>query len=179
MKPPEKTDRVTVFIVALLLVGAVLMGWQEVLAGKLLARGAPAPDFTLLRPEGEAVTLSQLKGRVVLVDFWATWCPPCIEEMPWLVATVKSYEAQGVTLVAVSNDDLDEQAQAVEAFTARLPALRPYAAFGTPAVGASYLVRSLPTLYVVDRQGRVSQAHSGQASERQLRRWIDAALAEP
>jgi thiol-disulfide isomerase/thioredoxin len=166
------------FIVALLFVGAVLLGWQEVMEGKLLKRGSPAPDFTVKTLAGAPVTLSALKGKVVLVDFWATWCGPCREEMPYLVSTVQSYAAQGVTLVAVSNDDLDEQAAAVEAFTGQLPGLRPYAAYGTPELGATYLVRALPTLYVIDRQGNVSQTQTGQASERQLRRWIDAALEQ-
>jgi peroxiredoxin len=144
--------------------------------GKLLARGAPAPDFTVRTPSGATVQLSQLKGKVVLVDFWATWCPPCVEEMPWLVAIAKTYEAQGVVLVAISNDDVGEQAEAVEAFSQAMPQLRPHVAYGTPEVGASYLVRSLPTLYIVDREGLIAQTHIGQASERQLRGWVEDVL---
>lgn len=171
-----KVDRFSWLLIGLLLVGAVLLGYEEVMDNALLKRGTVAPDFTVRTAAGGSVTLSSLKGRVVLVDFWATWCPPCVEEMPWLVETVKAYEAQGVTLVAVSNDDVGEQAEVVEAFTTRLPALRPYAAYGTPEVGAQWLVHSLPTLYVIDREGRISHAQAGQASERQLRRWIEAAL---
>jgi thiol-disulfide isomerase/thioredoxin len=171
------SDKVTVFLVGLLFLGAVLMGWQEVMEGKLLPVGSPAPAFSARAVDGGTVTLASLAGRVVLVDFWATWCPPCVEEMPYLISTVKAYEAQGVTLVAVSNDDLDEQAAAVAQFLERMPQLSPYAVYGTPPLGASYLVRSLPTLYVIDRHGQVSAARAGQPSEAELRGWIEAALA--
>jgi thiol-disulfide isomerase/thioredoxin len=175
-QPKKKTDRVSAVIVGLLLLGAALMGWQEVEDSRRLPDGSPAPDFTVERFEGGSVTLSALKGHVVLVDFWATWCPPCREEMPYLVKLAKQYEAQGVRLVAVSNDDLDEQREAVGRFVERLPELKPYAVFGTPQLGADYLVRVLPTLYVIDRQGHIVASGTGQASEAQIERWIEKAL---
>lgn len=173
----KKPDRVSAVIVVLLLAGAAVMGWQEVEASRRLPDDSPAPDFTLERLEGEPVTLSALKGNVVLVDFWATWCPPCREEMPYLVKLAKQYEGQGVRFVAVSNDDLDEQKEAVAHFVEGLPDLKPFAAFGTPEVSAGYLVRALPTLYVIDRQGNIVASETGQASEAQIERWIEKALA--
>ena len=175
-QPKKKTDRVSAVIVVLLLAGAAVMGWQEVEDSRRLPDDSPAPDFTVERFEGEPVTLSALKGNVVLVDFWATWCPPCREEMPYLVKLAKQYEGQGVRLVAVSNDDLDEQREAVGHFVEGLPDLKPFAAFGTPELGADYLVRALPTLYVIDRQGNIVASATGQASESQIERWIKKAL---
>jgi thiol-disulfide isomerase/thioredoxin len=96
--------------------------------------------------------------------------------MPYLVKLAKQYEAQGVRLVAVSNDDLDEQREAVGRFVERLPELKPYAAFGTPQLGAAYLVRALPTLYVIDREGRIVASGTGQASKAEIERWIQKAL---
>ncbi len=175
MKP--KTDRLTLFIVGLLLLGTIFMGWQEVQDGRKLPVGSEAPDFTVETPAGGPLQLSSLRGKVVLVDFWATWCPPCREEMPYLVKAVKAREAQGVTLVALSNDDLDGQKEVVGSFLKAFPELTPYAAFGTPEVSERYLVRALPTLYVLDRQGRVVAVQQGQATEAQIVRWIEDALA--
>jgi peroxiredoxin len=177
MTQKPKTDRLTLFIVGVLLLGTVLMGWQEVQGSRMLPAGEAAPDFTLERVNGEPVQLSSLKGKVVLVDFWATWCPPCRDEMPYLVRAVKAREADGVTLLAISNDDLDEQREVVPSFLRAFPELAPYAVYGRPAVSSSYLVRALPTLYVLDRQGRVVAAQQGQATEKQIRRWIEQALA--
>ena len=172
-----KTDRLTAFIVGLLLLGTIFMGWQEVQDGRKLPLGSEAPDFTVQRPDGSSVQLSSLRGKVVVVDFWATWCPPCREEMPYLVKAVQEHEGQGVTMLALSNDDLDDQAEVVGSFLKAFPELSPYAAFGTPAVSASYLVRALPTMYVLDRQGRVVAAWQGQATEAQIREWLSQALA--
>jgi peroxiredoxin len=169
---------VSVGIVGALLVGALVLGWQEALESKLLRPGTAAPDFTVQTFEGGAVQLSALKGKVVLIDFWATWCPPCREEMPYLLSTVKEFEKDGVTLVAISNDDLGAQREAIAAFARGLPALQPYAALGTPQVGALYLVHSLPTLYVVDRRGTIVTAQAGQVPEWQLKRWVKRALEQ-
>lgn len=173
----KQTDKVSVVIVGLLLAGAAVMGWQEVESSRRLPNDSVAPDFTLARLDGPPVSLASLKGQVVLVDFWATWCPPCRDEMPYLVKLAKAHEADGVRLLAVSNDDLDEQKEAVEHFVTGMPELGPYAVFGTPEVSATYLVRALPTLYVIDREGKIVASQTGQASEAQIERWIQQALA--
>src|SRR5438874_13814823 len=69
--------------------------------------GAPAPDFTIQDSE-RSVTLSQLRGKIVVLNFWATWCPPCIEEMPSLVQMQKQLQDKGVAVLAVSVDDDDD-----------------------------------------------------------------------
>ena len=175
---PQKTDKITWFFVVLLLIGAIVMGWQEVLEPDVLPRHSVAPLFTVSRLDQPPLTLASLHGKVVVVNFWATWCPPCREELPYLVSTVKDYEPRGVTLVAISNDDRPGQREAVRAFLEAFPDLRPYAALGEPEIGASYEVKALPSVYVIDREGHVSASFQGQASESQLRRWIDAALKE-
>ena len=179
--PPRKgSDRTTIVIVALLLLGAVVMGYQEMSGGDLVPNGAAAPPFTLKRVTGEPVQLSELKGKVVLLDFWATWCPPCREELPWLVKVAADYEAKGVVFLAISQDEVEderEQRAIVEDFVGKaFPELRPYTAYGTPDITIDYLVRALPTMYVLDRQGRVVQSQRGQTSERAVRRALDAAL---
>jgi thiol-disulfide isomerase/thioredoxin len=172
----SSSDAVTWIIVALLLVGAIIMGFQEVSFSSLLKDGTVAPDFTLKTLAGPEVTLSKLRGKVVLVDFWATWCPPCRAEMPYLLSIAKEYEARGVTLVAVNRDDLEDQVPKVLEFAKEMPRIEPYTAFGTPELSQIYLVHALPTLYVLDTQGRIVTSEQGQASESQLRRWIERAL---
>jgi len=172
----QKTDRVTWAFVGLLLVGAVVMGWQEV-HSEILPGDSLAPAFEVERLSGGRVSLASLQGKVVVVNFWATWCPPCREEMPYLVQTVKDFERQGVTLVAISNDELDGQREVVSSFVAAMPALRPYAALGRPDVGFAYQVKALPSVYIIDREGRLVASHQGQASETQLRGWLEEALA--
>src|SRR3989338_9768630 len=68
-------------------------------------KGKPAPDFTLQNEKGEAVRLADLKGKVVLVHFWATWCPPCVAEMPTLDAFIQKYRGKNVVLLAISEDE--------------------------------------------------------------------------
>ncbi|MFO0596509.1 MAG: TlpA disulfide reductase family protein [Myxococcaceae bacterium] len=177
-EPAPKSDRLTWTIVAVLLLGAIAIGWGEV-NSEILPEGSPAPLFKLDTLYGPPVELSALKGKVVVVNFWATWCPPCREEMPYLIKVVQEHEADGVALVAVSNDDLDGQREAVSAFIAGLPQLKSYAALGRPEVGMVYKVEALPSVFVIDKQGRVFASHQGQASESQLRRWIKKALEVP
>ena len=168
----EKTSWV---IVALLMVGAIFMGWQEV-AGGILPEGEPAPPFRLDRLDGEKVELAALQGKVVVVNFWATWCPPCREEMPYLVRIVKERAADGVELVAINNDDVDAQRPAIERYLKSMPEVAPYIVLGRPEVSALFRVRALPSVYVLDRHGHVVASHQGQASESQLERWIGKAL---
>jgi peroxiredoxin len=173
---PKKKDYFSLLLVVLLLVGAVVMGWQQIEDSRTVAKGILAPEFTIQMLDGRSVALSSLKGKVVLLDFWATWCPPCRDEMPYLLSTTKEFESQGVTLVAASNDDLDSQKEMVLEFSYSMPLLKTYAALGTPAISQAYLVKSLPTLYVIDAKGRVSSTHIGQVRESQLRQMIQKAL---
>lgn len=176
---PPSRDWLTRVLVALLIAGALAMGWVEVSKAQLLEQGQVAPDFTLQRFAGGTVQLSALRGQVVMVDFWATWCPPCRAEMPWLVQVAREYEARGVVFIASSQDEPDEQQDEVAAFTREVPGLERFAAFGTPRVGRAWLIESLPTLYVIDRAGRIYAAKSGMADERDVRRTLDHALSTP
>ena len=177
---PDETkkgpDAVTVLFIGALLVGAIALGVQQARGYPIVEEGTAMPDFTLEREAGGVVTLSQLKGKVVVVNFWATWCPPCREEVPYLVKTVEEFAPKGVELVAISNDNLESQRQAVSGFLKRFPQLQPYVAYGQPEIGHAWRVRALPSLFVLDREGHVVASQQGQASERQLRGWLEDAL---
>ncbi|MFZ5442490.1 MAG: TlpA family protein disulfide reductase [Myxococcota bacterium] len=159
-----------------LLVVALLVSPAVAAEPVLLPPGSAAPDFSLERASGGKLSLSNLRGRVVLVDFWATWCPPCRAELPWLVKLAKKYEAQGLWLVAVNQDRADEQRALYAGFAPEVPGLSTWAVFGTDAVKDAWKVDGMPTLYLLDRSGRVVAAHEGRLTEAQVTQAVEQAL---
>jgi len=138
--------------------------------------GTAAPAVTLDMLEGGAVPLGALKGQVVLVNFWATWCPPCRAEMPGLESLYEAKHAAGFTVVGVS---LDEKAPPeVAAFLYDHHIAYPVA-MATPEVVAAFGgVSSLPTSYLIDRNGRVRYTVQGMFAGVALRAALDRLLAE-
>lgn len=175
-KPPKK-DYSPVIVVVLLL-GAAALAVNQLTDSQLMKPKVTAPGFAFARFEGGTVSSEQLKGRVVMLDFWATWCPPCREEMPYLVRLAREYEGKGVSFVAVSHDDPDEARREIANYARGIPGLAGYAAYGNEQATEAYLVEALPTLYVIDGKGRVVASHQGLASERAVRKWLDEALAQ-
>jgi peroxiredoxin len=120
------------------------------------AVGHRAPAFTLRDPDGKAVQLSRvLKEKAVFLNFWATWCPPCREEMPSMEAVYRDYKARGLEILAVSIDAGDETAVAarVKAFMADLTLTFPALLDPQMEVVRAYRLRGLPTTYLIDRTG--------------------------
>lgn len=166
----------TVIIGGLLLITAALLV-HEFTAGPGLEPGQPAPALTLRRLDGSTVTLASLKGRVVLLNFWATWCPPCVEEMPELVAIAKAYEAQGVVFVAANQEEPGEAEATLGPWLARYPDVRPWVAIADPSAAEAFRVEALPTTYVLDASGAVVQVARGQVAGWRVRKWLDDALS--
>jgi peroxiredoxin len=114
------------------------------------AAGAPAPPFVALTPAGERFDLASLRGQVVLLHFWATWCDSCRTEMPALEHLLAALQSRGLRLLAVSADDPHDRRAAIDMAAAHhlpmalLPTARPNG-FGSPPV--------LPITYVIDRDG--------------------------
>lgn len=119
--------------------------------------GAAAPDFTV-RDSDRTVTLSQLKGQVVVLNFWATWCPPCIEETPSLVRMQQRMKAKGITVLAVSVD-VDESAyrQFLKAHDVNLLTVRD----ADQKSNGLYGTFKFPETYVIDRDGVVRRKFIG------------------
>jgi peroxiredoxin len=111
-----------------------------------------AEDFTLPLAEGTRFRLAEQRGKVVLINFWATWCPPCREEMPALERMWQHHKDQGFVLVAVS---LDADPKVVTPYLTRHRLTFPVALDPTMDLGNAYGVRALPSSFVVDRQGYV------------------------
>lgn len=129
---------------------------QEIATIKAVQPGNPAPDFTLNQPDGTPLTLSDLRGKIVVIDFWASWCKPCRAANPAMKELYKKYHAQGVEILGISNDnDHDAWRKAIEQDD--LPWLNVVDEFPVPMRGARvigmYAAPHLPTLVLIDRNG--------------------------
>lgn len=136
-----------------------------------------APDFALTDANGATVRLSALRGEVVVLNFWATWCQPCRMEIPWFVEFQRQYAAQGFRVVGVSFDE--DGWTAVRPFAAERRVNYPLVV-GNDAIAQAYGgVETLPATLIIDRQGRVAATHVGLVSRAVYERDISVLLAEP
>ena len=125
--------------------------------------GSAAPDFTLKDQSQAEVKLSDFKGKVVILDFWATWCPPCRAEIPEFIALQKQYAAQGLTVVGVSLDT--DGASVVKSFMKRNGMNYPVV-IGDEKIASDYGgISAIPTTFVLDRTGNIVTSHQGFASQ--------------
>lgn len=134
------------------------------------------PDFALQALDGKTWKLSEHRGQVVLVNFWATWCPPCRAEMPGLARVSRELAADHFVIAGIAMDD--EGAAVVKPFAERRSI--PYPILVPPAVfPLGNGVESLPTSFLVDREGRIAKVYVGEISEAVLLADARALLAEP
>jgi thiol-disulfide isomerase/thioredoxin len=148
-------------------------------------QGQAAPAFTLKDTTGRKVSLSDYKGRAVVVDFWATWCAPCKIEIPWLEQFHNQYAGQGLEILGVSEDDLDPDDKAklaqekkdIATKAAQLkinyPVLIDDAQVSTPYGG----IDGLPTTFFIDRNGKVVASTVGLADRNEIEADIKKALS--
>jgi peroxiredoxin len=140
---------------------------EELEARKRVSPGCVAPDFTLKDMDGKDVTLSSLRGQLVLIDFWASWCIPCREGMPGLKSLYAEYHGKGLEIIGVANDT-DEVAWKKAISQDGTPWIHVKDEFperGRPAkVVSSYAVHQIPAFFLIDRDGRIL----GQYDHRQL-----------
>ncbi|KFE59825.1 TlpA family protein disulfide reductase [Hyalangium minutum] len=174
----EKASKALLILTAVFgLAGVLYLGIMEAQRSKLAPEGS-VPSFVMERYGGGKLAMSDLRGKVVMLDFWATWCPPCQEEMPSLVKLAKEFEPQGLAFVAASRDDDDVKEELVRQFLGRMPELEPYVVYANDEVAMAFRIEALPTLYFLNREGKVIDAVRGMMSEPQLRRRIEKALKE-
>ncbi len=123
----------------------------------------PAPDFSLPDAQGREVKLSDLKGQVVLLNFWATWCGPCKIEMPWFVEFQRQYKDQGFSVVAVSLDS--EGWEVVKPFAEEYKLNFPVVVGDDELADKFGGVAALPTTFIIDKEGRITASHTGLVSK--------------
>lgn len=117
----------------------------------------PAPRFSLPGAAG-TVALDSLRGRVVYLDFWASWCGPCRASFPWMEAMQQRYRAKGLSVVAIN---LDRERRAADGFLARHPASFAVAFDPAGKVAEAYGVAAMPTSFLIGRDGAVLATHAG------------------
>jgi thiol-disulfide isomerase/thioredoxin len=122
------------------------------------ASAAPAPGFSLAGTDGSKLSLAQFKGQVVMINFWATWCGPCRQEMPLLDAMYKKYKPLGFTLIGVN---VEPDSKAAEAFVKNLQVSFPVAFDTDSKVSALYDVQGMPSSVIIDRKGKARVLHRG------------------
>jgi peroxiredoxin len=141
--------------------------------------GMPAPDFTLPDLEGELHDLSEFRGRVVVLNFWATWCPPCIDEMPSLQRLHQALSERGVAVIAVSVDErFSDVPDFVEKFDLTFPVLYDEG----KKVSRKYQTFKYPETYILDREGRLKSKVVGPrdwAAPTVIRDMVDLLKDEP
>ena len=168
------------FNAGLVLLAAGLFGW--LVLPRLAADpfvGKTAPDFLLPRlgPGGallpEKVRLSELEGKAVILDFWASWCPPCRDEMPVLDRVAQAQKARGLVVLGVLSGDLPEDAGE---YLAKHPVSYGTVVDDQRQAGEAFAVEGLPTIVVLDRKGGIVAKRPGRMSEKELTALAEAAL---
>lgn len=137
-------------MLVVLLMCSTLLGAKEV--------SGPAPDFTLASASGKNIKLSELRGEVVMVNFWASWCGPCREELPLLDALYQQYRDYGFTLLGVN---VDENRGAADKLLEQIPVSFPVLYDPTSAVSELYQVDAMPSTILIDRDGNLRYLHRG------------------
>jgi peroxiredoxin len=120
--------------------------------------GFAAPEFALETYQGEPIALADLRGQAVVINFWATWCPPCRAEMPAIQAVYDKYRDQGLVVLAVDQQETEAQ---VAPFAEEMGLTFPILMDREGAVSAQYQVKALPATFFVDRQGIVQEVTLG------------------
>jgi cytochrome c biogenesis protein CcmG, thiol:disulfide interchange protein DsbE len=123
-----------------------------------LDAGQAAPEIALKDLSGKAIKLSELKGKVVLVDFWASWCGPCRESLPVLEKLSKQYKDKGFVVLGVN---IDNDLAAAQKFLKDVPVSFPIVSDTGKQVAKSYAPPTMPSSYLVDKSGKVHVVHAG------------------
>jgi cytochrome c biogenesis protein CcmG/thiol:disulfide interchange protein DsbE len=134
-----------------------------------------APDFTLADSAGHPVHLADYRGKVVVLDFWATWCTGCKVEIPWFMEFQKKYGKKGLTTIGAAMDA--EGWEKVTPYVVQHPFNYPIVA-GDDTFAKLFNVVNLPLTIVVDRHGRIADVHAGVVDKRQWEKQLQALLRE-
>jgi len=137
----------------------------------------PAPNFTLKSMSGKNLKLSEMTGNVVLINFWASWCGPCREEIPYLNALHKKYAPLGFTVLGVN---VEEQMDGARGFLGNVPVDFPILLDNTNKVSKQYKVVAMPTTVVIDRDGNMRYLHEGYkpGDEKKYRQMVKKLVRE-
>jgi len=171
---PEKRGRATQIIIAAA-IGILLALSYGLWPQSSPSIGAHAPGFTLSLFDGRELSLKELQGQVVVVNFWASWCLPCRDEAPLLERVWQEYKDKGVVFVGVNVNDVTAKAMAfIEEFTITYPnGPDPYDRISRP-----YHRTGVPETYLIDKDGRLAKQYIGPIAEASLRAALEELLKQ-
>jgi cytochrome c-type biogenesis protein CcmF len=164
---------ISLITILLALAAAGLTMWGIGQAATQTQIGQPAPDFALDLLDGSTLDLSDLRGQIAVVNFWATWCKPCQEELPDLQAIWKKYREQGVVVVGVAFDD---DAGQVQEMATQFGLTYPVGIDTGSRISAAYGVTGVPEMFVIDAQGKITRVFIGRVNAEQLQAELDGLL---
>lgn len=139
--------------------------------GEASASGGYENDFTLKDLDGNMVSISDFSGDIVVLNFWATWCPPCREEIPDFIAVRNAYEDSGVQFIGISNEDVSTLRDFVDDFGINYPIL-----IDSTNIGGEWGISGIPTTFILDGNGGIAYKNVGMMSKSQLESAIEDAL---
>ncbi len=168
------TRTFVVVALSLLILGSGWIWWSRVPVASLPVvaqplNGHPAPAFTLARVGGGELSLAELRGHPVVLNFWATWCAPCEAEMPELEQVYRRYGHVGLVVLGVNQG---EGEATVRAYGERLGITFPLLRDGDMGIGRRYHVEALPTTFFIDREGIIREQVVGQMNTAVLRQRL-------
>ena len=176
---PKRRNPFMLVVVALVVAGMLYFGFHQARrtggGAGVAKKSAAAPDFTLDSLEGKSMRLSDLRGKAVLLNFWATWCGPCKIEMPWFVELQNQYGSQGLQIVGVAMDDASKEdiAKFAKEMGVNYPVL-----IGKEAVGDAYGgVPALPESFFIGRDGKIVDKIIGLRGKSEIEDSIKKALS--
>src|ERR1700722_9794967 len=175
--PTRGRNPLALLVVAVVIAGMLYFGFHTVRhsgSGPHAGRSTPAPDFTLESLDGKSLTLSDLRGKAVVLNFWATWCGPCKIETPWLVEFQNQYGPEGLQIVGVEagDDSKEDIAKFVKEMGINYPIL-----IGKEAVGDAYGgIPALPETFFIGRDGKIVDKSMGLHGRAEIEDSIKMAL---
>src|SRR5258706_223477 len=156
-KSPRRPLIISVMMLASILLLALAATAQSPKTSKSSTGRSPAPNFNLKDASGKDFKLADLKGKVVLVNFWATWCEGCQVEIPWFVEFQKEYADRGLVVVGIAMDDDWKSVKPwIEEKKVNYPIV-----IGNQGLGKQYGLIGMPLTALVDREGRIADVHNG------------------
>jgi peroxiredoxin len=169
-KKPDWIGRVIAIVMGLAF-GYVFL-WQRDCAGVRSVNSGPAPAFTLKATDGSSTSLASLRGRVVLLDFWAAWCGPCVRKMPTLNRLHKDLGKKGLTVLAIN---IEGQREPARRFALK-HGLKMKVLVDNGRVSSQYGVVTIPHLVIVDTKGEIAYTGGANTRESKIRSVIDELL---